>query len=388
MEIIKTKTNIDFVGKRKVALFLSTAVNLAILVGIAVAGFNWGIDFVGGTVVEVQFKKDSAAVDAEAVRKRAEGGGLTDVSVQGIGAPEEKSFLVRLGGTTQLTQDTAEKAEAALKQLGGDVQVMKPDLDNGILNFRSPKKLDVGQVQAAVAATLGVKEVREVGEVAGQVEYQVVASGLAEKITQAMMKDGVQDFEVRRTEYVGPQVGKQLRNKGVGSLLYAVLAILVYVAFRFDFKFAPGAVAAMLHDAIMVAGYYLVSRREFNLTSIAALLTVIGYSVNDTIVIYDRIREEMVKYKSKPLPEIINIAVNDTLSRTILTSGVTALSLGGLLIFGVGEIFDFSMAMLIGILVGTYSSVYIASPLTIWLDEREAAKAKGGHAAHGQERTA
>jgi preprotein translocase subunit SecF len=113
---------------------------------------------------------------------------------------------------------------------------------------------------------------------------------------------------------------------------------------------------------------------------------VIGYSVNDTIVIYDRIREEMVKYKGKPLPEIINIAVNDTLSRTILTSGVTALSLVGLLIFGVGEIFDFSMAMLIGIVVGTYSSVYIASPLTIWLDEREAAKA--GHAAHGQERTA
>jgi preprotein translocase subunit SecF len=145
-------------------------------------------------------------------------------------------------------------------------------------------------------------------------------------------------------------------------------------------------VLAMLHDAIMVAGYYLVSRREFNLTSIAALLTVIGYSVNDTIVIYDRIREEMVKYKGKPLPEIINIAVNDTLSRTILTSGVTALSLVGLLIFGVGEIFDFSMAMLIGIIVGTYSSVYIASPLTIWLDEREAAKA--GHAAHGQERTA
>ena len=386
MEIIKNKTTIDFIGKRKAALFLSTAVNLAILVGIAVAGFNWGIDFVGGTVVEVQFKKDSAAVDAEAVRKRAEGGGLSDVSVQGIGAPEEKSFLVRLGGTTQLTQETAEKADAELKKLGGDVQVLKPDLDNGILNFRSPKKLDLGQVQATVAGTMGVKEVREVGEVAGQVEYQVVASGLAEKITQAMMKDGVQDFEVRRTEYVGPQVGKQLRNKGVGSLLYAVLAILVYVAFRFDFKFAPGAVLAMLHDAIMVAGYYLVSRREFNLTSIAALLTVIGYSVNDTIVIYDRIREEMVKYKGKPLPEIINIAVNDTLSRTILTSGVTAMSLVGLLIFGVGEIFDFSMAMLIGIIVGTYSSVYIASPLTIWLDEREAAKA--GHAAHGQERTA
>ena len=387
MQIIKHKTNIDFIGKRKIALFLSTAVNVAILVGIAAVGFNWGIDFVGGTVVELQFNS-GVQVDAEAVRKRAEAGGLHDVSVQGIGAPMEGSYLVRLGGTTQLTKETAEAADAALKTLGSDVKVLSPDLDNGILNFRSPRKLEVVAVQRAVGGTLGTKEVREVGEVAGQFEYQVVASGMAEKITQAMTVNGTPDFEVRRTEYVGPQVGKQLRNKGVGSLLYAILAILVYVAFRFDFKFAPGAVLAMLHDAIMVAGYYLVTRREFNLTSIAALLTVIGYSVNDTIVIYDRIREEMVKYKGKPLPEIINIAVNDTLARTILTSGVTSLSLGGLLIFGVGEIWDFSMAMLVGILVGTYSSVYIASPLTIWLDEREAAKGKGHHAPAHRERTA
>jgi preprotein translocase subunit SecF len=150
-----------------------------------------------------------------------------------------------------------------------------------------------------------------------------------------------------------------------------MLFILIYVAFRFDLKFGPGALLAMLHDVVMVAGYFLVTRREFNLTSIAVLLTIIGYSINDTIVIYDRIREEMVKYKGKPLAEIINIAVNDTLSRTILTSGVTALSLIGLLVFGVGEIFDFAAAMLVGIVVGTYSSVYIASPLVIWLDERE-----------------
>ena len=150
-----------------------------------------------------------------------------------------------------------------------------------------------------------------------------------------------------------------------------MLFILIYVAFRFDLKFGPGALLAMLHDVVMVAGYFLITRREFNLTSIAVLLTILGYSINDTIVIYDRIREEMARYKGKPLPEIINIAVNDTLSRTILTSGVTALSLIGLLVYGVGEIFDFAAAMLIGIVVGTYSSVYIASPLVIWLDERQ-----------------
>jgi preprotein translocase subunit SecF len=183
------------------------------------------------------------------------------------------------------------------------------------------------------------------------------------------------DFATQRIDYVGPQVGKELRNKGIAALLYSMVAILLYVAFRFDLKFAPGAVLAMIHDVIMVAGYYLVTRREFNLTSIAALLTITGYSINDTIVIYDRIREEMAKFRGKPLPDIINIAVNETLSRTILTSGVTALSLVGLLIFGVGEIWDFAMAMLVGIIVGTYSSVYIASPLTIWIDQRAAARA-------------
>jgi preprotein translocase subunit SecF len=385
MEILKHKTNIDFISKRKPALFISSIVNLAILIGIATVGFNWGIDFVGGTVIEVKFNHP---ISAEDVRKRAESGGVKDVQVQAIGGSDENSFLIRLGGTTQMTEPAALAATDALTKLG-DVTVSRPDLDNGILIFRTSKKFvdekekDAfkEQVKVAVNPVMGVNEVRSVGEVAGQQEFQVVASGMADKIRAALHSDGKEDFEVRRTEYVGPQIGKQLRNKGVGSLLYAMVAILIYVAFRFDFRFAPGAILAMLHDVIMAAGYYFVAgffHREFNLTSIAALLTVIGYSVNDTIVIYDRIREEMVKFKGKPLPEIINIAINDTLSRTILTSGVTALSLVGLLIFGVGEIWDFAMAMLVGIIVGTYSSVYIASPLTIWLDERAERNAKSG----------
>lgn len=377
MELIKNKTNIDFIGKRKPALFISTIVNLAIIIGIATVGFNWGIDFVGGTVVEVKFNK---SLSAEDVRKRAESGGLKEVQVQNIGGADENSFLIRLGGTTQLTAENALAAGEAIKKVYPDVTVQKPDFDNGFLDFRSPTPVDKAAVIAAVAPIMGVHDVTPLGEVAGQQEYKLKASGMSDKVTAALKGSAAEsDFEVRRTEYVGPQIGKQLRNKGVGSLIYAMVAILIYVAFRFDFRFAPGAVLAMLHDVIMVAGYYLIGKlfhREFNLTSIAALLTVIGYSVNDTIVIYDRIREEMVKFKGKPLPEIINIAINDTLSRTILTSGVTALSLVGLLIFGVGEIWDFAMAMLVGIIVGTYSSVYIASPLTIWLDERAERRAK------------
>ena len=364
MQIIKGKTNIDFIGKRKIALFISSVINIAILVGIAIFKFNLGVDFAGGTLVEIKFK---SSVTAEQVREGAVKGGLKEPQVQAIGAADENNFILRMGGVTQLTAESEKKAEEAIRGLGEVVNLSK-NLDTGIINVRFKAAVDAALIKDAVIKSgTGVTEVQKLGEF----DYQVKAEGMASAVTGAL-KTGVPgvDFEVRRTDYVGPQVGKQLRNKGVMALLWAMLFILIYVAFRFDLKFGPGALLAMLHDVVMVAGYFLVTRREFNLTSIAVLLTIIGYSINDTIVIYDRIREEMVKYKGKPLPEIINIAVNDTLARTILTSGVTALSLIGLLVFGVGEIFDFAAAMLLGIIVGTYSSVYIASPLVIWLDER------------------
>jgi preprotein translocase subunit SecF len=378
MQIIKHKTNIDFIGKRRPALFISSVLNLAIIVGISIFGFNYGVDFAGGTVVELKFNH---RVSAEEVRTRAQAGGLHDVSVQGIGGADENSFLLRMGGVTQLTRESAAKAEAAIKALA-PTKLYSADLDNGLISFRTEKKVDPEQVKKAVEESgTGINEVRSLGEAqGGGFDYLAVASGMSARVIAAMRQGQEPDFVVQRVDYVGPQVGKQLRNKGIMSLVYAMVAILIYVAFRFDFKFGPGALVAMLHDVIMVSGYFLITRREFNLTSIAVLLTVIGYSINDTIVVYDRIREEMVRYKGKPLPEIINIAVNDTLSRTILTSGVTALSLVGLLIFGVGEIWDFAMAMLVGIIVGTYSSVYIASPLTIWLDQRAAAKERAGKA--------
>lgn len=380
MQILKNKKHYDFIGKRKPAIFISTVLNLIILVGIAVWGFNFGVDFAGGTVVEVKFDHD---INASEVRQRAEAGKLPDVSVQSIGSAGENSFLLRLGGVTQLTEESAVKASEALQKLGPiEAKSIRPDLTNGLINLRSKQPLSPEQIREAVRGTgTGVEEVRDLGQgQSGDYDYQVVASGMADRIRAALAANQPKpDFEMRRTEYVGPQVGKQLRNKGIQALLFSMVAILVYVAFRFEFKFGPGALLAMLHDVVMVAGFYLFSRAEFNLTAIAALLTIVGYSVNDTIVIYDRIREDMGRYKGKPLAEVINIAVNDTLVRTILTSGMTALSLVGLLIFGVGEIRDFAWAMLVGIVVGTYSSVYIASPLTIWLDEREAARsAKGG----------
>jgi preprotein translocase subunit SecF len=378
MQILKHKTSIDFIGKRRIALFVSSVINIAIIVGIAIVGFNFGVDFAGGTLVEVKFPYSISAAE---VREAAHKGGLPEPQVQAIGAADENSFLLRMGGVTQLTAEAAKTAETAIRSVGEITEFRKPDLDNGFLNFRSKGELDKQKIKGAIEANgLGIKEVRSLGQENGQFDYQVVSAGMADKVKTALTA-GLEkkEYEVRRVDYVGPAVGKQLRNKGIMALIYAMVAILIYVAFRFDLKFGPGALMAMVHDVIMVAGYYLISRREFNLTSIAALLTILGYSINDTIVIYDRIREEMARYKGKPLPEIINIAVNDTLSRTILTSGVTALSLVGLLIFGVGEIFDFAAAMLVGIVVGTYSSVYIASPMVIWLDERQSARERGGN---------
>ncbi|MCL2626738.1 MAG: protein translocase subunit SecF [Cystobacterineae bacterium] len=368
MRILKHKTNIDFLKYRRAAMFLSSLGNIAILVGIAVFGFNFGVDFAGGTLVEVQF---SEAVVDQSIREAGTQGGLADFQVQSIGTREDNTFLLRVGGTTQLTEAHAAHVEASLRKQA-EVKSFYADLGNGLLNLRTAEKMDAQALsQTAGTSEAAVKEVRELGESqSGGFDYQIVFSGMAEKV-QTALKVGMakQTFEIRRVDYVGPQVGKQLRNKGVAALVYAALSIIVYVAFRFDFKFGPGALVSMLHDVLMASGYYLLTQREFNLTAIAALLTVVGYSINDTIVIYDRIREEMARFKGKPFSEIINLSINETLSRTILTGGVTALSLIGLLIFGVGEIFDFAAAMLVGIVVGTYSSIFVASPVTLWFEK-------------------
>jgi len=368
MRILKQKTNINFIGHQRTALFASSLCCAAILLGMAVFGFNFGVDFAGGTLVELQFAQP---VSAQSIREVGTQGGLPDIQVQSIGAKEDNSFLLRVGGTTQLTEEHAQQTRASLlKQM--EVKSFYADLGNGLINLRTANKTTPETItQVASTSEAAVKEVRELGESqSGGFDYQIVFSGMADKV-QTALKAGLteQKFEIRRVDYVGPQVGRQLRNKGIAALVYATLSILIYIAFRFDFKFGPGALVSMVHDVLLVFGYYLVTQREFNLTAIAALLTVVGYSVNDTIVIYDRIREEMARFKGKPFAEIINLSINETLSRTILTSGVTAFSLVGLLIYGEGEIFDFAAAMLVGIVVATYSSIYVASPVTLWFEK-------------------
>ena len=205
---------------------------------------------------------------------------------------------------------------------------------------------------------------------------------------------GPENVDVRRVEFVGPQVGEQLRNQGIMAVLLAMIAILLYVAFRFQPKYAPGGVIALFHDVSIVMGYYVLTGAEFNLTSVAVLLTIIGYSINDTIVIFDRVREIESRKTGKPLYDILNQANNESLSRTIITSLLTALSLLGLLIFAGGTtLWDFAAALLFGLVAGTYSTIFIAGPFALWLDkwfqkreaEQKAREARLAARAMGQE---
>jgi len=195
-------------------------------------------------------------------------------------------------------------------------------------------------------------------------------SELIQEIKEILNKN-FEKIEYRKIDYVGPQVGGELIKKGFMALFLSFAFIMIYIWIRFDWQFGVGGIFALLHDAVLTIGFYAVSGIEFNLTSIAAILTVIGYSINDSVVIYDRIRENLRKYKKMDLAQLINSSANSTLSRTLLTSGATLLSLLALVLFGGEVLKSFSTAAFFGILVGTYSSIYISAPILLYLDPRK-----------------
>jgi len=374
-DIVPHGTKYDFVGKRRIAVTLSVVANVAVVLWAIFSGINFGVDFAGGTEMEVKFAK---AVDPAEIRKAIGDLGFEDASVQTYGDASENSFLIRVGRIALMS-------EADVKRVVDAVQARYP-IQGWSFNPEIGDKIDfqfqaqppsTQALQAAVeGAGIRVREVREEqGLSAGTRSFAVITQGIREKVERdlgARFADA--SPEVRRVEFVGPAVGRELRNQGFKAILYAMALIVVYVGLRFDFRFSPGVIIALIHDAIITLGYFAFTGREFNLTSIAVILTVVGYSVNDTVVVYDRIRENQAKYKGKGLAEIVNLSLNEVLGRTFLTSFATALSLVGLLVYGVGTIFDFSMAMLFGIVSGTYSTWFIAGPMTIWLEERAAKK--------------
>jgi preprotein translocase subunit SecF len=314
-EIIKPGTHIDFIGKRRLAAVLSGVLLLASLAAVAINGVKMGIDFAGGTEVQVEFSPDVPATDGAIRSVLTDALDISEPSVVRYGEPEDNAYLLRFGGNINEEQDTGEPTGAA------------------------------------------------------EGEADVAGTDLIVKLEQAL-EGAIGAVSIERVEFVGPRVGAELRNDGLKALLYASLAILVYIAFRFNARFAPGAIVAVIHDLSITAGIFVILGMEFDLRILAAMLAILGYSLNDTIIIYDRIRENMTLHTSIDLPEVLNQSVNQTLSRTLLTSGTTLVALLSLYLLGGQVIQPFAFAMIIGVFVGTYSSIYIAAPVLLMLERR------------------
>lgn len=292
MQILSTATNIDFVGQRRRATILSAVLMLVALVSLFQPGLKFGIDFTGGTLVEVGYPD---AADVDSVRAALATGGFSEAVVQHFGT--ERDVLVRV----------------------------------------APRE---GVDRAGLSATIEV--------------LLEAAHG--------------NQLDMRRVEFVGPQVGEELREDGGLAMLIALAGILLYVSLRFEWRFAVGSVAALIHDVLITLGIFATFGLEFDLTVLAAVLAVIGYSLNDTIVVFDRIRENFRKIRRGTSIHTVNVSLNQTLSRTLMTSITTLLVLVALYILGGELIRGFATALIIGVLVGTYSSIYIASSTILALD--------------------
>ncbi len=284
-------TNYDFLGKRKLAAILSTIMFVVSVGALLIRGLSLGIDFTGGTLIELGYNKPVELAD---VRSTLGANGYGDALVQNIGSAKE--VLVRV-------PPKAGKTSAALSN----------------------------DIHAALEQAAG------------------------------------QTIEIRRVDFVGPQVGSELMEDGGLAILIALGGVLLYVAIRFEYRLATGAIIALIHDPVLIFGMFALFQWEFDLTVLAAVLAVIGYSLNDTIVVYDRIRENFRKMRKATPVEVVNISINQTLSRTILTSGTTMLVVLALFFLGGEMIHGFALALILGIVVGTYSSIYVASAAALAL---------------------
>ena len=313
MEFLKRDTQFDFLGKRRLAGMISLALIAVGIASLLVSGLNFGIDFTGGTLVEVSYK-DSVTV--ERVREQLKSAQFDGARIQYFGT--SRDILVRLPvGTVE----------------------------------------NSAGISSEIMETLRLPYLETVAESPqGGVQQCVSELGLGECKVQ-----------MRRVEFVGPQVGGELTEKGGLAMIYALIGILIYVAWRFEWRFAVGAVAALVHDVLITISIFSLFGLEFSLPVLAALLAVIGYSLNDTIVVFDRMRENFRKMRKGGALEVMNSSLNQTLRRTILTSLTTLLVVVTLLLIGGEVIKGFSFALFIGILVGTYSSIFIASPVVLGL---------------------
>ena len=292
LRIIKSETNINFMRIKKLTLFISSILFFLSLSLVFIKGLNLGIDFTGGSLIEVRFKEN---IDLNNLRMKMNKLDLGEIQLQTIGNENDIVIKVQDKKNNENTQSET---------------------------------------------------------------IQIIKNNLSDK-----------SVEYRRAEFVGPKVGGELVNAGIIAVIFSLIGILIYIWIRFQWNFAIGAIIALVHDVILTLGFFSVLQLEFNLATVAAVLTIAGYSINDTVVIYDRIRDTMRKYKQITFDKVINISLNGTLSRTITTSVTTLLALIALYTFGGIVISSFIIALIWGVLIGTYSSVYVASPILTYLKQ-------------------
>jgi preprotein translocase subunit SecF len=363
--------NIDFLGKKWYFLAFSLLFSVAGLLSIFFwHGIPLGVDFRGGTMVYVKF---SHPPDDDAIRSALQKVGLQHARIQRLGVAANNEVLIDL--------DVRETSEKALDQ--GKIQIInaleqsppagKLDLNNSssltIANYLLEKDplragTDANPRYAAVAkAIVDYRDKTKGGVLSSMDELKSVA----DPAVMAALQEGfyLSDFGVYQVEIVGPQVGKQLQTQAKWAVVYSLAGMLIYLGFRFEWIYGVAAVVTVFHDTLITVGAFSLANKEISLTVIAAILTLIGYSNNDTIVVFDRIRENLKLMRREKLSEIVNRSINQTLSRTILTAGLTFLTVLALYLFGGEVLHGFSFALVIGILIGTYSSIAIAAPILV-----------------------
>lgn len=392
MEILR-QTNIDFMKYRKFWVVISLALVAVGIFSIFVHGkLNVGIDFAGGTQVNLKFQQRP---EVDRLRSLVVGAGFDEAVIQRFGDEGENEVIVK----TRLVGEAEEGARDPI------ITALEREFNPGAQGDFDLNRVGVERVEQALVAA-DPDGMAAQGETAMAAHYRQGAeaildqrrdqgifasweeigalSGVSPAAVQALRQGGyLGQFTVIGVENVGPQIGQELRRQGFLAVTLSLLGMLGYIWIRFELRFGVGALMAVLHDVIVTLGFFALAGFEFNLTTIAAFLTLIGYSVNDSVVIFDRIRENMRKHRRQPLVDTMNRSINQTLSRTLLTGGSTLLAVGALYFLGGDVLKGFAFIMVVGVLVGTYSSIYVASPFALLWEQLFAGKTRGRQPAAG-----
>jgi preprotein translocase subunit SecF len=377
MELFKN-TNYDFLGKKWPFIIASLILTVAGFASMAIRGLNWGIDFKSGVLMTVKFaeappleKIRSAFLHLPGTKGEVSVQNITDVSTRneieiGIGAEnqtDEQLNINRAAMQKVLSETFGQPASGKLDLNNTGQDTLASRMADGLSRANVPMGID----QVKTVASNILKYAAQHSGLIGSFNELNSVSGVTPQVMSVLQQETyLAPYHIQKTEMVGPKVGAQLRQKAILATLYALGGMLVYIAFRFEWIYGVGAVIAVFHDTLITVGLFSLFNVTIDMTVIAALLTLVGYSMNDTIVIFDRIRENLKLSRRDSLERVMNVAVNQTLSRTVMTSGLTFITAVALFIFGGPVLHGFSFALVCGILVGTYSSVFIASPIVLF----------------------